>query len=187
MGNSSSVDISDHNVSEHNVSEHNRCDHNVSDSDHNVRRQRPHDLVSGVFAALDHSNFSCGSMWECSDMMDVDHQANGVMPMSTRRPPDAYANTQATRTRVVSGRIRGENMLYSPTPSPFPSPGQGSYAYHDGQGWDKYARVHGHPSGYHAKNAHVVSPSSQLGHHAYGPAHVVSPSSQLEVVSVNGR
>jgi len=171
MGNSSSVDASDH---------------NVSDSDHNVRRQRSQDVVSGVFAALDHSNFSCGSMWECSDMMDVDHQANGVTPMSTRRPPDAYANTQATRTRVVSGRIRGENM-HSPAPSPFPSPGQGSYAYHDGQDWDKYARVHGHPSGYHAKNAHVVSPSSQLGHHAYGPAHVVSPSSQLEVVSVNGR
>jgi len=167
MGNSSSVDVSDHNVSDQKVS-----DHNVSDRDHNVRRQRSQDVVSGVFAALDHSNFSCGSMWECSDMMDVDHQANGVTPMSTRRPPDAYANTQATRTRVVSGRIRGENM-HSPAPSPFPSPGQGSYAYHDGQDWDKYARVHGHPSGYHA----------------HGPSHVESPSSHLvpEVVSVNGR
>jgi hypothetical protein len=168
MGNSSSVDVSDHNVSDQKVS-----DHNVSDRDHDVRRQRSQDVVSGVFAALDHSNFSCGSMWECSDMMDVDHQATGMTPMSTRRPSDAYANTQATRTRVVSGRIRRENMLHSPAPSPFPSPGQGSYAYHDGQDWDKYARVHGHPSGYHA----------------HGPSHVESPSSQLgpEVVSVNGR
>ena len=164
MGNSSSVDVSDHNVSDQKVS-----DHNVSDRDHDVRRQRSQDVVSGVFAALDHSNFSCGSMWECSDMMDVDHQATGMTPMSTRRPSDAYANTQATRTRVVSGRIRGENMLHSPAPSPFPSPGQGSYAYHDGQDWDKYARVHGQ-------------------YNAYGPAHVESPSSQLpETVQLNGR